>query len=347
MKRWPPLILIAVLFALPIAAIQFLQPPVSLNAPSADDESPPQHPPLGERVRLVIEPEPKSAWRKDHCGMCCAVEGLGTGKVRVFVTGAYGSKSRFAIGWVDLDNEFRIVAESKEPVMKPGRDYGDGGMGALMPCVVKGPGGEWFLYYSCNGNRLAISRDNGETFVKHPEIVLETDRSIEDVAGTCTVVPHDGKYRMFYTSVVGWNFGKGHDTRDKYKDSRFIIRSADSNDGLHFTRPADSLSFDPGGKETAARPCVWFDDRSKSWMMLYSRAPEMRPGIDRQYRIHLATSRDFRKFEDVGPVLLPVGGADAFDSERCEYAWILPDKRHFLYSGNGFGKTGLGLARLN
>ena len=74
-----------------------------------------------------------------------------------------------------------------------------------------------------------------------------------------------------------------------------------------------------------------------------------RSGSGEKYRIGYALSKDGRRWE----LALEEAGIDVslngWDSEMIEYPFIFDHKgqRYMLYNGNGYGKTGFGLAVLD
>ena len=124
----------------------------------------------------------------------------------------------------------------------------------------------------------------------------------------------------YYLSVVGW---ETHDLRPR---ARYHIVHG------HPHRPA--ITFKDHATEWAiARPCVIGDD------MFYCYRGD-------QYRIGYATQNEagqwIRRDEEVGITVSESG----FDSEAVCYPHVFQhdDSIYMLYNGNGYGKTGFGLA---
>lgn len=288
------------------------------------------------RRLAFIPPNPKSSWRAVQSGMCSALP-LPGGGYRIWVTGREPTKRPMVIGWMDVDANFKVIDESAEPCLRP--EPVDKA-GVLMPCVVDAGNGELRMYFTGYRPGLAFSRDFGKTWTKHPDRILEVD-DVDPVSLGTNCVVRDGEiWRTFYTAVQPPRYA------GELKIDRFLIRYAESSDGLKWTKPKENLALDADPFGTSARPDVWRD--GARWLMLYSRAPAVSPEFPvRRYRLRLAESADGRAFRDVVPVLDPTNRAEDFDSMSCEYGWTLPDDRsRFLYSGNGFGRSGLGVARL-
>ena len=145
------------------------------------------------------------------------------------------------------------------------------------------------------------------------------------------VLNEGSKWRMWYGTNLTWG--------PKPEDMRHAIRYAESLDGIKW-EPAERLCIPLRSEEHAvSRPCVirW----GGVYMMWYSVKGQA-------YRLGYAVSDDGfeweRKDDQVGIDVSPTG----WDSEMIEYpstfAW--EGKLYLLYNGNGYGKTGFGLAEL-
>ena len=142
-------------------------------------------------------------------------------------------------------------------------------------------------------------------------------------------------FRMWYGSTVTWDAGNG--------EMLHIIKQASSSDGHHWTRENGQIPAPIGIAQAFSRPTVaphpkggvemWFSYRS---------------GTGEKYRIGHASARDGKtwtlSFEEAR---LDVS-SEGWDSEMIEYPFVLDHEggRYMLYNGNGYGKTGFGLAVL-
>lgn len=281
--------------------------------------------------RLVVPPQPGS-WRSDHSGMCCST--LNRNGHRIWLTGKSPGSPLWQIGWIDVDWKFRIVAESPDAVLKAD-PYGFPVRGCLMPCVVKcgkelrmyhvGVGKERYQFDLNHRPMLAISKDDGASWRRLPEPLLDLEPG-EDSIGTHHVWQEFDGWHMIYTSVVA-----------KYPNRRYVLKFAESIDGLRWHKPANNIALDIPDR-TCGRPCVWKD--GSRYLMTYSFS-----GGGVKYRIRYADSEDGQHFRDRGQILGV--SPDGWDSEMVEYAWVLPDRRHMLYSGNSWGADGIGVAPLS
>jgi len=180
---------------------------------------------------------------------------------------------------------------------------------------------------------LAISENNGPFHRLSRAPLL--DRSPADpylTASPCVRADGDG-WKMWYVSGSEW---KATDSGPRHY---YNIRYAESTDGVVWRRDGRTcIDYANETEHAFARPCVIRDaDRFRMWYAVRG---------DR-YRIGYAASVDgidWTRLDDVA-------GLDAaghgWDSEMVEYPWIFDDetgRRLMLYNGNGYGRSGVGLA---
>jgi len=120
-----------------------------------------------------------------------------------------------------------------------------------------------------------------------------------------------------------------------------LIKYAESDDAIHWKRNGIiALNFKNQSEYAMSRPCVVKE--SGLFKVWYSFRGE-------SYRIGYAESEDgiiwSRKDEKVGIDVSESG----WDSEMIEYPFVFDHKggRYMLYNGDGYGKTGIGLAVLD
>ena len=135
---------------------------------------------------------------------------------------------------------------------------------------------------------------------------------------------------MWYGSNIAWGQRK--------EDMRHLIKYAESDDGIRWERKnIVTIGFDFPGEYAICKPCVlksgneyemWFCSRGDTYRIRYARSMD---GIT--WHRHEVESG-----LDVSP--------DGWDSDMIEYPFVFDHKgeRYLLYAGNGFGRTGFGLA---
>src|SRR6266511_2921641 len=141
-----------------------------------------------------------------------------------------------------------------------------------------------------------------------------------------------GKFRMWYGSNTAWGARK--------EDMRHLIKYAESTDGIHWTRNNTiAIDFDGLDEYAICKPCVRKDrDRCHMWFCARGKA----------YRIYHAESHDGITWRRTVEPVIDVSDS-GWDSEMVEYPFVFDHKsdRYMLYAGNGFGRTGFGIAVLD
>jgi hypothetical protein len=140
---------------------------------------------------------------------------------------------------------------------------------------------------------------------------------------------------MWYVSGVKWTIENGQ-PRHYYH-----VKYAESADGVRWRRRGVvCIDFASAGEHAIARPCVLKDPDGR-YRMWYSCRGE-------RYRIGYAESADGlaweRKDDQAGIEPSPSG----WDSDMIEYPAVFDagGRRYMLYNGNGYGRSGMGLAVL-
>jgi 5'-3' exonuclease len=180
-----------------------------------------------------------------------------------------------------------------------------------------------------------------------PEIKKQTvnqdwiiDRTKESPHFTATpeVIFDNGIYKAWFTSCMKW------EKIDNEVKHFYNLEYAESTDGINWKRDKNiAIDFKDEFEYALGVPRVKKDNNLyKMWFC--SRATQDIP----TYRIRYAESNDgiiwVRKDEEVGIDV----SKDGWDSEMICYPFIFDhkDKRYMLYNGNGYGRTGFGIAIL-
>jgi predicted GH43/DUF377 family glycosyl hydrolase len=292
---------------------------------------------------LIFSTDNNNPWMRSHATNMVA-QHLENDMFRVFFS-CRNERNVSSIGFVDLDLKppYRVTAISEHPVLTPGEAGGFDDSGVSLGCIVS-MSDKKFIYYVGwnlgvtvpwrNTIGLAVSDASGTHFEKVSRAPI-MDRSHEDPFSLSYpwVLYDGGVFRMWYGSNLSWG-------REE-KDMKHVIKYAESHDGISWQRTGViAINFKNESEYAIARPCVV---REKGiYKMWYACR-----GIS--YRIGYAESRDgiswMRKDEDVGIDV----SASGWDSEMICYPAVFDHggQRYMLYNGNGYGKTGFGLAVLD
>ena len=269
------------------------------------------------------------------------------GIVRVFFTSR--NKNNISnIGYVDIDflNDFKILFISDKPVISPGilGLFDDSGT-AMGYLIVKE--NKFYLFYLgwnlkvtvpwLNTIGLAIS-DSIDGDFKKVSMAPIMDRSNEDPFSISypTILFDDGKYKMWYGSNLSW--GK------KQNEMKHVIKYAESEDLITWKR-TNEVHIGLQHKNEYAFSKPWVKKDGNLFKMWYSFRAN---GLIDSYRIGYAESIDgnswFRKDGNAGVTV----SSNGWDSEMVCYPSVfkLHSKTYMLYNGNGYGKTGFGIAIL-
>ncbi|MFO1321950.1 MAG: hypothetical protein U1F52_20280 [Burkholderiales bacterium] len=252
--------------------------------------------------------------------------------------------------WLDIDmrRPTRVERLCERPVLEPGALGCFDDSGALPNSLVT-VGGRKRLYYTGinlgvtvkirNAIGLAEWNEASERFERLFEgPVIDRTREHPHFVAT-PEVHYDGRYRAWFTSCVRWTEeaeGPKHHYRLEY---------AESEDGIVWDRPGTvAVDFRDAHEYALGVPRVIRDgDLHRMWFC--SRATASYP----TYRIRYAESHDGRQWirrdEIVG---IDVGAGDAWDAEMICYPFVFDHggDRYMLYNGNGYGRTGFGIAVL-
>lgn len=288
---------------------------------------------------IVFCPDNHFSWMKTHAANPFAVS-EGGNIFRVYFT-SRDENNRGHIAWLTLrlEDSPEVIELCKKPVLAPGELGLFDDSGVMMGWLLN-VGKKEFLYYLGwnlgvtvpwrNTIGLAVREEPNPEFLKYSKAPL-LDRSGVDpfsISYPCVLKTKDG-FRMWYGSNLGW--GK------REEEMLHVIKTATSMDGLTWNRSGEiALQLDPG-EYALSKPCVVFaDNEFKMW---YSYRGE-------SYRIGYAESKDgkfwIRKDHEAGISVSPAG----WDSEMICYPFVFmhQGKWLMLYNGNGYGKTGFGLA---
>ena len=301
-----------------------------------------------ERLGRIIRSEGQRDWMRSHAQMAHA-EDLGDFLARIYFTCRDG-RNRSHIAWlvIDLRRPDRILELASEPLMSPGAVGRFDDCGVMSSWMVKANGQRRFYLIGWNIRSpapfhisigLATGPAAGAPHIDQRIAGPVLDRGpVNPYYVSCPCVLRDGDaWRMWYLSGLDWKLGAGAPA------SRYTAWHARSGDGVNWVPDNEAcLEFEHPGELAIARPCVLRD--RESWRMWYCYR-----GETFGYRVGYAESSDgatWRRRDDhLG--LSPSG--DGFDSDMACYPFVFDQmgERWMLYSGDGFGQGGMGLARLN
>lgn len=289
---------------------------------------------------LIIEPNGQAGWVGTHAAL--PVLHAAGRKDRVYFS-SRDARNRSHIGFVTLSLQAPDEPQvfSSAPALSPGELGAFDDAGVTSSCLVE-HGGRLYLFYTgwavgvsvpfyLNAG-LAVS-DDGLHFTRVSRGPL-LDRTEVDPLLTASpwVLIEDGLWRMWYVSGTEWQ------QRPEGPRHRYRIKYAESPDGVRWDRRGVvCIDYASPDEYAFGRPCVVKD--GNLYRMWYSyRGPAYRMGYAESNDGVSWTRRDDRCVLDVS--------ADGWDAGMVTYPVVRrrSGRWEMLYNGNGYGRTGIGLA---
>jgi hypothetical protein len=296
-----------------------------------------------QRLGLVFCPDGQRPWMRTHAAVPIA-EHLQGDLFRIYFSSRDVANRSFTGSLViDLQRPTHVLDLASEPVLAPGELGAFDDSGAMATWIAR-LGDRRYLYYIGwnlgvtvpfrNAVGLAISDGEGPFRRYAPGAVLDRSLSEPHFCASCCVLPADDGWRMWYLSCTGWS------VRAVRPEHHYHIKFAQSDDGITWRRDGEvAIDFAGPHEYAISRPCVLRD--TDCWRMWYSHRGA-------SYRIGYAESHDGRRWKRLDACAGIDVSASGWDSEMIEYPFVFDHggQRYLLYNGNGYGRTGFGLAVL-
>ncbi len=251
--------------------------------------------------------------------------------------------NRSTVGWIEVDLRFprHVERVGEIPSLSPGSIGTFDDSGCSIGCIVRS-GEKRLMYYMGwnlgvtvpwrNSIGLAISEDFGLTFQRVGRAPI-LDRSDSDPYSLSYpwVLYESGCWRMWYGTHTRWG--------PTVNNMLHVIKHATSSDGRKWERGHEAVIAPEANSEFAfSRPCVLNDGTYHMWYAF--RGDNYRLGYAWSLDGHVWNRQD----DEVG--ITPTPGD--WDGEALAYPCVFDhgSERYMLYCGNGYGRSGFGLAVL-
>ena len=263
---------------------------------------------------------------------------------RIFFSGR-DCDNRSSVGAVDIDIlQRKVIKEHHQPFLEHGPKgsfYADGVSIGNCYCV---DGVRYMLFMGWQSPSDQHWRGDIGRLIVNADSTLTLDGNTPFMSACETdpislsypwVSEADGGYDMWYGSTLAWDSANG--------EMVHVINSAHSIDGNDWKRLGLAIPYEIGVAQAFSRPTV--AKNAKGGLEMWF---SYRSGSGEAYRIGYATTDEGKKWrlalDEAGISVSP----DGWDSEMIEYPYVFDHKghRYMLYNGNGYGKTGFGLAVL-
>lgn len=301
-----------------------------------------------ERIGRIFCADRHSEWMYSHA-MIPIAERIEGDHFRVYFSPRDKDNRGYgAFVEIDMRAPTRIARIHPQPVLEPGELGCFDDSGALPNSIVH-LGRRKLLYYTGinlgvtvkirNSIGLAEWSDDLQRFERrYPGPVIDRTKDQPHFVATPEVHHEDDRYKAWFTSCVRW-------TREADGPKHhYLIEYAESPDGVSWERSKRvAVGFRDEHEYALGVPRVVKNAHFYD-MWFCSRASADRP----TYRIRHATSLDgIRWIRTEDDIALDVSES-GWDSEMTCYPFVFDHagSRYMLYNGNGYGKTGFGLAVL-
>ncbi len=267
--------------------------------------------------------------------------------IRIYL-GCWDANGISRIGYIDVEagNPQQVVGVSDRPLL----DIGDDGCfdeNGVFPAHASKVGGCVYLYYTgfqlghkvphYNFGGLAVSEDGGNSFRRwgRAPVLDRTEEGLCVRAGQSVFV-EDGNFHTCYSAGSEWAQvgGKQRPVYHVYYQS--------SPDGVTY-RPNGRriVECDPDEEHGLGRPQLI--RLGARYYVFYTRRK-----LDMKYSYGYAVSEDFLTWKRLDDEPVVEHSESGFDSEMVYFPSVVDagNDVFMFYSGNGFGRDGLGCARL-
>ena len=283
-----------------------------------------------------------------HGSHPCAVHFEGDTFVVAFTRRDSQQRSHIFLGYATVaDGRFALTGEPK-----PALRYGEAGFfdcdGVISVCFVK-HAGRIYLYYVgwqnlpdtlwiCDTGRAVLNPATLELTREFPGPVLGRDKDNPLFAAATAFHVSGDKWRTWYNSGIKWERADGG-----WKH-HYGIHYAESDDGIAWVCfPGLCIPFADQYEYAFGRPSVYREDDTYFMWFAHRATREIST-----YRIGFASSVDGRKWLRNDALAGIDVSTQGWDSEMICYPYVFEHHGllYMLYNGNGYGKTGFGVAVL-
>jgi len=287
---------------------------------------------------------PTPAWMSGYAALPVPVPCGDGRRVRVYFSGR-DAENRASVGAVTVDLRTLLVEAgslTERPLLAAGSLGAFDDSGVTISCVIAHQGRlhlyytGWMLgrtvpFYFAVG--LAVSEDGGRSFERwSPAPVLDRQATDPYLCASPSILVEEGRWRMWYVSGLRW------EQRPEGPRHHYLVRSAESTDGIHWHRDSRvSLGFAGPDEYSIGRPYV-LRHGAEYHMWFCSRGDRYRLG-----RARSSDGGEWRR-DEAGVVLEPAPAG--WDGDMQAYPAVLQQEGRWwlFYNGNGYGASGFGIA---
>ncbi|MDB9964259.1 hypothetical protein OAD50_04225 [Vicingaceae bacterium] len=311
-----------------------------------------------EKLGKVFDPSNRFEWMDSYAQVPTPL--ILKDKIRVYYTCRpkpdHDGKFVSHTSYIDLDinDPSKVLYIHNKPIVDMG-EVGSFDEFGIHPTSVLKHDNKVLLYYTGWSRKesvpyqtwigLLVSSDNGETFQRVSNgPIIGSGLANPYLANGAFVLKKEKGFVMFYASAKSWYQGSGK------PEPIYSIKCAESFDGVNWETSNNSILPEAQDNECISRPSVvYLEGEYHMWYAYRSAKEDFRSDSNFSYKIGYANSTDLKNWircdRDAGIVCSNYG----WDSEMMSYPYVvkLAEDLLMFYNGNGFGKEGFGLARVN
>lgn len=294
----------------------------------------------------ILEASEKNWWMSHYCGP--AFVDVINDELIMYVVGRdkYGV-SRIGIVKLDPNEPTKVLSTSADPILDVGLPGCFDESGVSYPWLFKHDNDIFLYFVGWQAGGLGGFQTN-IGLAKYDHILKEfirvsrapiIDRIDEEpiCTGSLSVKYTNDHYRMWYTCFDRWE----HQAEESSYKHFYRILTCTSKDGVNWDRPGKvAIDFSDENNHVIAKPQVisengihrmWYSYRGDTYQIGYAESHDLVNWVRKDCEFQFINKLD-----------------NGFDSEMQEYAFIFDvnNKRYMVYNGNGYGKSGVGLAEL-
>lgn len=301
-----------------------------------------------KKQELIFKPDNHFDWMTTHAQVPTVLKLEDRFRI-YFATRDKNSISHIARIDVDINDPKKLLDIADQPVLTTGKLGGFDEDGVVPSCVIR-EGNEVWLYYNGwnkkvttpyhNAIGVAISTDNGLTFTRRFDGPVIDRTPLEPYMHVSpSVLKINDEYKMWYVSGTKWITVNGK------HEPVYVLRYATSKDGINWHRTGKSCVPQKNDEEAVATPSVLFEDGIYKMWYCFRGSVDFRGGSG-SYRMGYAESKDGIDWERKDDLVGIEFSASGWDSGMQCYPYVVPHNGnlYMFYSGNGFGKEGIGYA---
>ncbi|WP_347903239.1 hypothetical protein [Pseudomonas purpurea] len=262
---------------------------------------------------------------------------------RIYYSGR-DSESRSSVGAVDINIVTRqVIHEHHEPMFEHGAEGSFFADGVSIGNCYEVDGVRYMLFMGWQNPAGGHWRGDIGRLIVNPDLTLKLESHAPFMGADSTdpislsypwvMQGASGGYDMWYGTTANWDAGNG--------EMLHTLNYAFSRDGHQWARQGLAVPYVIGKAQAFSRPTV-IGSLETGFEMWFS----YRSGSGETYRIGYARSTDGQSWQ----LALDACGIDVsekgWDSEMIEYPYVFihKEERYMLYNGNGYGRSGFGLA---